>query len=143
MFCILPAIKLSKNDLGEFLSLLYSASAKWYNLGLALGLNSDELDAIVQQYSAPGDCLREALKSWLSTNPQMGDLIKALKDSTVGHGSLIKQLLGWASRLPSRPELQCHDNFPSVQPTFEHAGEEQEKQPDVFATHCQVGVLCR
>ena len=116
------------------LSLLHSASAKWYNLGLVLRLHPDRLDAIKQQYSAPEDCLREALKIWLSTNPQMEDLIKALKDPTVGYGSLAEQLL--ANRwLPSRLALQCHDNSPSVQPTFEPAAEEQKKQPDIFATH--------
>lgn len=128
---LLSAIKLSKDDLGELLSQLYLVRAKWYNLGLALGLHSDHLDAIQQQYSAPGDCLREALKLWLSTNPQKGDLIEALKACPVGHESLAYELHGW---LPLSPALvQCHNNTSSVQPILESAAEEQKKQPEISA----------
>lgn len=113
------------------LSKLYAVRVKWYNLGLALGLHSDSLDAIKHQYSdAPDDCLRETLKLWLSTNPQMGDLIKALKAPPVGYEALANELIGW---LPLSPALVQS----SVQPILESAAEEQKKQPEILAT--QVG----
>lgn len=101
VICLISAIKLSKNDLGELLNKLYPARSKWYNLGLALKLSPDDLDAIGNgEYSGkPGDCLREVLKLWLSiaTNPEKGDLIKALKAPSVQYAALADELLGWLS----------------------------------------------
>ena len=129
---VLSAIKLSKDDLAELLSQLYHVCVKWYNLGLALGLHSDRLDAIKLQYSdRPDDCLREMLKLWLSSTPQKEDLVEALKVPPVGYESLADELVGW---LPSSPALHCHDNTSSIQPNLESAAVEQEKQPEISAT---------
>ena len=81
------------------LNKLYPARSKWYNLGLALKLSPDDLDAIGngEHSGKPGDCLREVLKLWLSiaTNPEKGDLIEALKAPSVEYASLADELLGW------------------------------------------------
>ena len=119
------AIKLLKNDLGDLLSKLYPVRAKWYNLGLALHIHPDDLDAIRSQISSShDDCLREMLKLWLSTNREKGDLIKALKESSVGHHQLANELLEW---VPSSSVLDSQTSTSCVQPIL--------KQPEVSPTH--------
>jgi hypothetical protein len=121
-FILHAAFYLSKDNLGELLNQLYPARVKWYNLGLALGLHSDDLDAIRQQYNnAPDDCLREMLKAWLSTkqNPRKEDIIEALQVPSVGYASLAKDLK--LERSPSS----------SIYPQSSHESdiEKEKKQP--------------
>ena len=63
------------------------AAARWYNLGLALGLLPDELDEIKSANRDQSDvCLREMLKTWLSKaspRPTRKALIEALRQKTV------------------------------------------------------------
>ena len=82
----------------ELLEKLYSVRAKWYNLGLRLGISCDDLDAIKKDCKEDtGDCLREVLKIWLSKNSLKSDLIEALESKTVRGNSLAVELLTWST----------------------------------------------
>ena len=80
----------------ELLESVFSASPKWYNLGLRLGLQTPALDAISTRCKGdPEECLREMLKDWLNgkgTEPSWGELVKALKSTAVGLKTLAKKL---------------------------------------------------
>ena len=87
---------LRKQDLCWIYEDVLSAASKWNNLGLALGLNSDELDTIkAAQPDSPTECLKEVLKLWLSKSsqsPTLKTLISALRKSTVGYEELASTL---------------------------------------------------
>ena len=49
---------------------LNSVRAKWYDIGMQLGVSIGSLDGIKKQYNDPSDCLREFLlvkQDWLHT----------------------------------------------------------------------------
>jgi len=57
----------TNNDLKLLVELLHPVRAKWYDIGLQLGLRSGDLDAINKD--SPIDCsasCREMLKRWLA-----------------------------------------------------------------------------
>ena len=69
--------------------------AKWYNVGLHLGVSIATLDAIKEQYNDPPDCLRETLRTWLKSypsSPTWNNIVDALRSSTVGEVSLAADL---------------------------------------------------
>ena len=99
---------MTKNDLGELLNKLFPVRAKWYNLGLGLGLSSDDLNAIrsSEHGDSPDNFLREMLMIWLSTkNPEKADLIKALRQPSVGYHNLADELQSWS---PVRLNVPVH-----------------------------------
>ena len=80
------------DDLHSLLDELDPAAAKWYNLGLALGVRSGRLDAIKVDYGTVDDNLREMLKAWLSTadRPTWEQVATALESRPVAKGSLAR-----------------------------------------------------
>ena len=102
----------------ELLEKLYSVRAKWYNLGLGLGISCDDLDAIKKDCKEDtGDCLREVLKIWLSKNPLKSDLIEALESKTVRGNRLAVELLTWSTSSSSFDDVHQQtspSNFNSV-----------------------------
>ena len=61
------ADRLTKDDLKIVRNAVYDAAAKWYDLGIELGIPADKLDAIKKKENDdPSACLRELLKDWLS-----------------------------------------------------------------------------
>ena len=82
----------TNDDLSRLVEWLHPVRAKWYEIGLQLGLRSGDLDAI--QRDNPTDCsasCREMLKRWLAgVNPL--PILKALSDAlltnTVGESRL-------------------------------------------------------
>lgn len=91
-----PPGQLTLDSLGDLLEAIYSASSKWYNLGLRLGLQASVLDAITARcMQDPEVCLREMLKEWLKLGdptPTWRELLKALKSRAVGEAALAKRL---------------------------------------------------
>ena len=84
------------DDLAFVLRAVWEARAKWYNIGLELGLTPGTLDAIkLANQDDPDRCIRETLKTWLSQSehPTWSDLARALRVSPVGHGKLAEELL--------------------------------------------------
>ena len=54
--------------MANVLTVVHPASAKWNNIGLALGIVQDELDKISGTSGDADDRLREVLKLWLKGN---------------------------------------------------------------------------
>ena len=88
-------MSLSEADLSVVLEDLHPARAKWYNIGLQLGVSANDLDAIQSQFMNPEDALRELLKEWLKTvnpAPMWGAVVDALRNTTVGEFQLAEKL---------------------------------------------------
>ena len=88
-------IRLTKNDLKEVRNKVFPATSKWYDLGLELGILSDDLDTIKKGNDEPQDCLREVLKRWLDNadlTPTWTTIIIALRSPAVGHQSFAEEL---------------------------------------------------
>ena len=72
---------------------LFEARAKWYNLGLALGLDTGTLDSIKHNNKECEDCLREALKQRDNTTKlTWTEIIKALRNPIVGKHQLANKI---------------------------------------------------
>ena len=57
--------QLTVDDLRALMKELKDVRAKWYNIGVQLGVSVGTLDAIEKQYSDPSDCLTKTLTAWL------------------------------------------------------------------------------
>ena len=85
--------QLNENHLCDVYRSVYGARAKWYNIGLELGIPSSELDTLRAQNGE--DALREVLKHWLQQidpPPTWGRLLEALRSPTVGKQQLALEL---------------------------------------------------
>ena len=90
------ADKLTKKDLRTVRNAVYDVAAKWYDLGLELGIPADYLDTIKTSHSDPQDCLREMLRRWLSgvdPEPSWKVLSDALRNQAVGFQYLADRIL--------------------------------------------------
>ena len=90
-------MSLSEADLSVVLEDIHPARAKWYNIGLQLGVSANDLDTVRSQYVTPEDALSELLEKWLKTvNPvstlTWGAVVSALKHTTVGEFQLAEKL---------------------------------------------------
>ena len=94
--CSQPADQqLSVNDLHVIMEELADVRAKWYNIGIQLGVNVGTLKAIEKQYSDPSDCLRETLMTWLKAYPPphtWSKVLEALRTKIVGEAKLAVDL---------------------------------------------------
>ena len=87
--------QLSEKDLLNVMEELADVKAKWYNIGLGLGLSYVTLDGIKADHSNISDCLREALKTWLKTHlppPTWSKVVEALRTKIVGEAKLAAHL---------------------------------------------------
>ena len=88
---------LGLNDLAEVVNEVFNARAKWYDIGLNLGVPVGTLNAIRVQYrDNPQDCLREVLMVWLKAvdpQPTWKALVDALQSKAVDEGRLAKELV--------------------------------------------------
>ena len=84
-------------DLAAVQKAVWEARAKWYNIGLELGISAGTLDNIKKRNGNDGDtCLRDMLAEWLrdaAIISTWGGLSLALRATTVGEGQLSLQLL--------------------------------------------------
>ena len=87
---------LTEADLADVQRALWDGRAKWYNLGLELGLVPGTLDAIQQTNGNNVDnCFRSMLKEWLRKTervPTWSSLARALREQPVGLGELAQRL---------------------------------------------------
>ena len=90
---------LTEEDMHKLINLIHKFSSKWYYIGLGLGFIPPELDSISSNptllSSAPDSYLTELLSQWIQwptedhpTKPTLRALCKALRNSSVGLGSL-------------------------------------------------------
>ena len=87
--------KLSTGDLSKVRNEILSAAAKWYDIGLELGMTADYLDTIRKTNDDPQDCLRELLRRWLSgvdPQPSWKALITALSTPVVNYHALASEI---------------------------------------------------
>ena len=86
----------SLKDLGTVLDETFAARSKWYYIGLKLGMEASELDAIKKDNAeAVKDCYLEALKCWLkgvAPKPTWAALAEALASDMVDEGGLAEKL---------------------------------------------------
>lgn len=88
--------RLTTNDLRTVRSAVFSAAAKWYDLGLELGIPPDYLNAIKKAHIDPSDCLLEMLEKWLAgvdPEPSWKVLCDALHNEAVGFQYLAERIL--------------------------------------------------
>ena len=87
---------LTESDLASVQEAVWEGRAKWYNIGLQLGLSPGTLDAIkLGNQSNPDDCFTETLKLWLRgswNRPSWSGLARSLRAPTVGLVELAEQL---------------------------------------------------
>ena len=85
------------DDLASVQRAVWEGRAKWYNIGLELGLTAGTLDSIkLANQGDPDHCIRETLKNWLGKNdlhPSWSDLARSLRAPPVGLEQLAKELL--------------------------------------------------
>ena len=84
------------DDLAHVQRAVWEGRAKWYNIGLELGLTAGTLDAIQQtNRHDTEDCFRTVLKEWLSNSelqPSWSSLARSLRAPPVGLEQLSQQL---------------------------------------------------
>lgn len=91
----LCAVDLTPANLFELQALTYDARPKWFNLGLALGINSTKLKTIEIDHREVDPCFREMLSTWLTmSGPQRSwqRLFTALRQPTVGFKDLVESI---------------------------------------------------
>ncbi len=86
-------MSLTTKDLHRVLEALMSASPKWFNLGLALGLSNAFLTGLESQYRNNQTCLRQMLAKVLETRSvTWSDLSDALRSRTVELNALADRI---------------------------------------------------
>ncbi len=73
---------------------LYPARLKWFEIGLRLGIQYEELKVIKKENGGDcSTCLRETLDIRFKTQtPTVNDFIEALENKTVNHKEVAKKL---------------------------------------------------
>ena len=88
--------KLTVNDLATVQRAVWDGRAKWYNIGLELGLKPGTLDAIEKKnFHDTDDCFRATLHAWLSSEdlcPSWRHLADALRAPPVGMWHLAEEI---------------------------------------------------
>ena len=88
--------RLRINDLRKVQDTIWEARTQWYNLGLALEITPDTLDAIeLANGQNPDRCFRAMLTKWLREHeqPTWSALAEALKSRSVGRSDLAQEIL--------------------------------------------------
>ena len=87
---------LTVDDLASVQRSVWEGCAKWYNIGLELGLKPGTLDSIRKtNYNDTGQCFTATLKEWLhrpELDPSLSSLARSLRAAPVGLGHLAEQL---------------------------------------------------
>ena len=85
------------DDLASIQRAVWEGRAKWYNIGLELGLTAGALDSIkLANQGDPEYCITSTLKEWLKRadlHPSRSGLVSALKTPPVGLEHLAEQLM--------------------------------------------------
>ncbi len=103
-------------DLNEMYTEMFEARSKWYNLGLALGLDTGTLDSIDIEHKKCENCLREVLKQRDNTKKLTREEIdQALRQTTVQINTLANEI----QEMASKQSLSTSSSQPSSDPTPE------------------------
>lgn len=75
---------------------LWGARCKWHSIGLELGIDPDNLDAVkLKDHGNPDECFKEILTEWLRGDcpqPTWSAMAKALRAPSVGFGQLASKV---------------------------------------------------
>ena len=74
---------------------MWEARAKWYYIGLELGISVGTLDSIEATNQNPDRCFTTMIKAWLRSGrpkPSWAAVANALKSPMVGYEQLAEQL---------------------------------------------------
>lgn len=112
---MLYAVELVSANLSKVLNLLVSASIKWFDLGLQLGLRESDLKVIEYDRGKDGAhvCLREMISLWLKMiNPQPSweGLVVALKKPSVQLIALAKKIKKECCTSDEEAEAKIEEN---------------------------------
>ena len=104
-------------DFNEMYEELYEVSPKWYNLGLALGLDKSTLNIIEHDSKECETCLRKALEQRYDQNTKLrwAEIDKALRKPTVQMNTLADKI----QEKISTKSLSTSSSQPSSDPTPE------------------------
>ena len=84
------------HDLPKVQDAVWAARAKWYNIGLRLGMSADILDATAKAcLHQPEECFTDTIKEWLRNDdpqPTWQALGDALRSPVVGYAHLAENL---------------------------------------------------
>ena len=99
---------MNQDDLREILEELSTKSSKWYNIGVQLKVDKDQLDNIKAQWSDSKDQLREMIDERLKqTSPlTWSDIVAALRSKTIGEERLAAQIEKKHGISSNQPETQ-------------------------------------
>ena len=138
---------LTTDDLQLVLNAAWDARCKWYNIGIQLGINSSDLDAIrMRCHNDPDNCFRELIKNWLRGNnprPTWSAIATALRARSVGHERIAVEtesqqytnILSYLSE-ETGTEHKMKDNDEELS---EETGTDNDEQTnDIF--HCPCGM---
>ena len=84
---------LTEKDLRKVRDFLFEVRLKWYDIGIELDMEQEELDVIKQHnHNEPSKCLSEMVTSWLKSydNPTWQALAGALESRVVNEKKLAK-----------------------------------------------------
>ena len=127
--------QLSEKDLLNVMEELADVRAKWYNIGLGLGLSVGTLNSIETEHSNNSDSLRATLMKWLKTYsppPTWGKVVETLRTKTVDEARLAAHLeqkyclskpdsSSYCSTLdPPQPSISQHPTSETVQTLTVH-----------------------
>ena len=101
-------------ELPQLLEELDSVAAKWFDFGLQLGIEQQDLDAMCDDSGQPVVCFRKTLNAWLkSEKPTHDAVISALRSPTIGHNALASKLDTGGS------QLSCSADVTSCSPIIQ------------------------
>ena len=92
---LISADRLYKGDLNKVLGHVYSARCKWMQIGIALDMDPDDLEAIKVEFYDVGSWFTHMLIQWLTRvfpQPSWDAMIKALKEPHVGYPQLAEKV---------------------------------------------------
>ena len=103
--------RLTLEDMGTVLTVLWDARPKWYYIGIQLGVKVPDLDVIKEKNLKNADeCITELLNKWLrqaNPPPTWNSIVKALQSPIVDLPCLAETIED-GSQLPRRAESDTH-----------------------------------
>ena len=93
--CVAFSNLLEGRSLVTIVDTVHTLTAKWFNLGLSLGLSSEALDQIESNYPRDSSrCLTEVIKTWLRSCPESSwrGLASALSSPSVSEFKLATKI---------------------------------------------------